>query len=101
MSNTHKGNYGVPRDINARVKIMGLIILDIIFVGGSTLLALVLGTKILPKEHLMQFLAFLFIKAILKLYLVLPTNGGKKNWRTIYLFFRRRRHRYISIDRMK
>ena len=101
MNNTHKGNYGVPRDINARVKIMGLIILDIIFVGGSTLLAFVFGIKIFPNEQWMQFLAFMVLTAIWTLYLVLPTNGGKKNWRTIYLFFRRRRHRYISIDRMK
>ena len=86
MNNTHKGNYGVPRDINARVKIMGLIILDIVFVGGSTLLAFVFGTKIFPNEQWMQFLAFMVLTAI---------------WRTIYLFFRRRRHRYISIDRMK
>lgn len=97
----HDGNYGVPRDIYARVKIIGLILVDIVFVGLSTLLAFIFGTKFFPSEQWPQFLGFVVLTALLTLYLVLPTNGGKKNWQTIYLFFRRRKRRYISIDRMK
>ena len=44
----HDGNYGVPRDIYARVKIIGLILVDIVFVGLSTLLSFIFGTKFFP-----------------------------------------------------
>ena len=90
--------YGVPRDINAKVKIIGLFMADIVFVGGSAVVALSIGTKIFPTSQWPQLLAFIILTPLMCLYLVLPTNGGKKNWQSMYLFFRRRRKRYISIN---
>ena len=43
--------YGVPRDINAKVKIIGLFMADIVFVGGSAVAALSIGTKIFPTSQ--------------------------------------------------
>ena len=42
--------YGVPRDIYAKIKIIGLLILDIAFVGITGVIALSVGLKIFPKK---------------------------------------------------
>ena len=89
--------YGVPRDIYAKIKIIGLLILDIAFVGITGVIALSVGLKIFPKSQWIQMFAFIFLTPVLSLYLVLPANGGKKNWHSMFLFFRRRRKRYISL----
>lgn len=90
--------YGVPRDIYAKVKIIGLVIADIVFVGGSAVAALSIGTRIFPTNQWPQLVAFMILTPLMCLYLVLPTNGGKKNWHSMFLFFRRRRQRYISLN---
>lgn len=90
--------YGVPRDIYAKVKIIGLFMVDIVFVGGSTVAAVSIGTKVFPTSQWAQLLVFVILTPIMCLYLILPTNGGKKNWHSMFLFFRRRRKRYISLN---
>ncbi|RID95979.1 hypothetical protein DYJ42_04845 [Streptococcus constellatus] len=93
--------YGVPRDIKARMKMVGLFMADISFVGLSGIIALRYATKIFPTEQWFQMILFIVLSMLLALYLVFPANGGKKNWNTLYLFFRRRRRRYISLDYQK
>ncbi|RGN66793.1 DUF5592 family protein [Streptococcus anginosus] len=93
--------YGVPRDIKARMKMIGLFMADISFVGLSGIIALRYATKIFPTEQWFQMILFIVLSMLLSLYLVFPANGGKKNWHTLYLFFRRRRRRYISLDYQK
>ncbi|MEY8436104.1 DUF5592 family protein [Streptococcus hyointestinalis] len=90
--------YGVPRDIYAKVKIIGLFMADIVFVGGSAVAAVSAGTRLFPTSQWAQMLAFILLTPIMCLYLVLPTNGGKKNWQSMFLFLRRRRKRYISLN---
>ena len=90
--------YGVPRDIYAKVKIIGLFIADISFVGGSAVAAVHFGTRIFPTSQWAQLIAFVALTPLIALYLILPTNGGKKNWQSMYLFFRRRRKRYTSLN---
>ena len=46
--------YGVPRDIYAKIKIIGLLILDITFVGITGLIALSVGLRIFPKSQWIQ-----------------------------------------------
>lgn len=93
--------YGVPRDVYARIKIIGLFMIDLLFVGGSAVLTLSIATKIFPTSQWVQMLCFILLTPVLCLYLVLPANGGKKNWHSMYLFFRRRRKRYISLNYQK
>ena len=88
--------YGVPRDIYAKVKIIGLFMADIVFVGGSAVTALSVGTKVFPTSQWPQLLVFITPTPLMCLYLASPANGGKKNWHSMLLFFRRRRKRYIS-----
>lgn len=90
--------YGVPRDIYAKMKIIGLLMADIAFVGLSAVAAVSIGTKIFPTSQWPQMLTFILLTPLMCLYLVLPTNGGKKNWHSMLLFFRRRRKRYISLN---
>lgn len=90
--------YGVPRDIYARVKIIGLFMIDLVFVGGFGIMALSFALRIFPPSQWIQMLLFIILSPVLSLYLILPTNGGKKNWKSMYLFFRRRRKRYISLN---
>ncbi|WP_247925963.1 DUF5592 family protein [Streptococcus pasteurianus] len=90
--------YGVPRDIRARIKIIGLFIVDFIFIGGSAVAALTFGMRLFPTNQWPQMIAFILLTPLMCLYLVLPTNGGKKNWHSMVLFFRRCRKRYTSIN---
>lgn len=92
--------YGVPRDIYAKVKIIGLFISDIVLIGGSALIAITFGPKIFPPSMWIQMFAFIFLTPLITLYLVLPSNGGKRNWQSMYIYFRRKRKRYISINIM-
>ena len=93
-----KEKYGVPRDTYAKVKILGLLMMDIVFVGGAAVAAVSVGTKLFPTSQWPQLIAFILLTPLMCLYLVLPTNGGKKNWQSMFLFFRRRRKRYISLN---
>ena len=90
--------YGVPRDIRARIKIIGLFFVDFIFIGASAVAAITFGMRLFPTNQWPQMIAFILLTPLMCLYLVLPTNGGKKNWHSMVLFFRRRRKRYTSID---
>lgn len=90
--------YGVPRDIKAKVKFIGLFFSDLIFVGGSALAAVTFGMRLFPTSQWPQMLAFLILTPFISLYLILPANGGKKNWHSMVLFLRRRRKRYTSIN---
>ena len=90
--------YGVPRDIRARIKIIGLFFADFIFIGASAVAAITFGMRLFPTNQWPQMIAFILLTPLMCLYLVLPTNGGKKNWHSMVLFFRRRRKRYTSID---
>lgn len=90
--------YGVPRDIRARIKIIGLFIVDFIFIGGSAVASLTFGMRLFPTNQWPQMIAFILLTPLMCLYLVLPINGGKKNWHSMVLFFRRRRKRYPSIN---
>ncbi|KXT85323.1 DUF5592 family protein [Streptococcus oralis] len=93
--------YGVPRDIYAKVKIIGLLLLDIAFVGITGVIALAVAPKVFPKSQWIQMFLFILLTPLMSLYLVLPTNGGKKNWHSMFLFFRRRRKRYISLNHIR
>lgn len=90
--------YGVPRDIRARIKIIGLFFVDFIFIGASAVAAVTFGMRLFPTNQWAQMIAFILLTPLMCLYLVLPTNGGKKNWHSMVLFFRRRRKRYTSIN---
>ena len=90
--------YGVPRDIRARIKIIGLFFIDFIFIGASVVAAITFGMRLFPTNQWPQMIAFILLTPLMCLYLVLPTNGGKKNWHSMVLFFRRRRKRYTSIN---
>lgn len=90
--------YGVPWDIYAKVKITGLVMADIVFVGGLAVAAVSVGTRIFPPSQWAQILAFVIQTPLVCLYLVLPAGGGKKNWQSVFLFFRRRRKRYVSLN---
>ena len=53
------GNYGVSRDIYAKVKYGMFIALDLAIVGGSLLGAFMLGLQVFPPQKLLQ--AFLHV----------------------------------------
>ncbi|EPT35483.1 DUF5592 family protein [Streptococcus agalactiae] len=93
-----KDSYGVPRDIYAKIKILGIFLMDIVFVSLTGVLAFTFGMKLFPPQEWPIFLVFWLLSVTLVIYLLLPIRGGKKNWQSILLFFRRRRKRYISIN---
>ena len=89
-------NYGVPRDIFARIKIAGFYVLDIAVVIGSTLGAFVFGSNFFPTSQIVQLILFTVLTGIIALYLVLPFNGHKSNASSILLYIKRRKKRWTS-----
>ncbi|MGM0183341.1 DUF5592 family protein [Enterococcus sp. AZ102] len=92
-------NYGVPRDIFSRVKLAGIYVLDGLIVIGSTLLAFVLGSNIFPYTQFVQLIIFVILTAFISIYLVLPTNGNKRNYNSIMIYLRRRKKQFTSSQR--
>ncbi|EGO8510071.1 hypothetical protein [Enterococcus faecalis] len=95
------GNYGVPRDIFASIKIVGFIVWDILFVFGSGFLAFLLAPKVFPMttiSEVIQMVIFILLSTAIAFYLVLPANGGEKNWDSLLIAVKRRKKRWISFD---
>ena len=58
-----------------------------------------LGLQVFPPQKLLQMLTFIFLTPIMVGYLLLPHNGGKKNWQAIYIYLRRRKNdKRVEID---
>lgn len=93
--------YGIPKDIYYRVKMLGVAVLDIFIFVIGVIISLQLSTRLFPPHQVLQKLMFIFLTAIIMIYLLLPSNGGKKNWQSILIYLLRRKKRYISMDKMK
>lgn len=92
------GGYGVPRDIFAKMKIVGLLAWKLLVLGVSCIGGVLLGQHVFPSTQPLQMFAFMVLTPVIALYLVLPTNGGKSNWESLLNAIRRRKHRWISFD---
>lgn len=92
------GNYGVPRDLRARIKIIGLYMVDILFVAGTILFSAMFASKIFVPKQLIQMIMFILLSGFIMLYLRLPINGGKRTWRSFYLYIRRRKKFFRSFE---
>lgn len=92
------GNYGVPRDVRAKVKLSMFYLLDLVIMAGTTLIAFFLATSIFPPGQVKQMIAFIILTIGIVFYLILPTNGGKKNWQSFLIILKRRKSRWISFD---
>lgn len=91
-------NYGVTRDIFAKVKLVGFFIADLAFVFGTGFLAMLYAQRIFPPTQIIQMIIFIALSIIIAIYLVLPANGKKKNWHSILIFLKRRKKRWTSFD---
>ncbi|WP_373756988.1 hypothetical protein [Streptococcus ferus] len=96
-------SYGMPRDLFASVKMYGVRIISIAFVGVSTALAMQLtgSGKVFPKEQFLEYCLFVILTFFMTLYLMFPFNGGKNNLHAIRIFLTRRRKFYRSLNRLK
>lgn len=91
-------NYGVPRDIFVRMKILCFYVVDAACVGGSGFLASLIAQKLFPQTQPIQMLLFDVMTSVIAFYLLLPANGGKKNWHSFYILLIRRKKRWVSFD---
>ncbi|WP_019789884.1 DUF5592 family protein [Streptococcus sobrinus] len=92
--------YGVPRETKSSVKIYGMLIRDISLVIGAALFSVISATKIFPSTQILQMILYIFLIPLLVIYLLLPHNGGKRNYNAILLVLwpTRHRRRYTSIS---
>ncbi len=91
-------NYGVTRDIFAKVKLGGFFIANIAFVGGAGFLGSMYAQKIFPATQFIQMILFIILTILIAVYLVFPFNGGKQNWHSLLIFLKRRKKFWISFD---
>lgn len=92
-------DYGIPRDIYAHAKYLGVLLVDILIVLGTPLVTFVIGTNIFPPNAITHIIVFPIISTFLAVYLVLPANGGKKNFNQIMLNLGRHRFLWISFEK--
>lgn len=92
-------DYGIPRDIYAHAKYLGALLTDIFIVLGTPLVTFVVETNMFPPNAIFHIIVFPIISTCLAVYLILPANGGKKNYHQIMLNLRKHRFLWISFEK--
>jgi hypothetical protein len=84
-----RANFGVPRDLFATFKwlIFYLPDLIILLVGGFTGGAFL---SFFPVSQLMNMILFVILVWGLSIFLIVQTNGGKRNYEIIFFYLRRK-----------
>lgn len=96
--NEMNGNYGIPRDVRANVKLSIFILKDLVTMVITTMLTFFAAMRIFPTTQWVKMIAFIVLTIGIVFYLILPYRGGKKNWQALLLLARRRKTRWISFD---
>ena len=87
LMNQGSDNYGVPRDIFAKFK-MGIfygVDFGIMAVGGGVAWWF---NRFFPVSQWLNMLIFDVITAIIVIFVIIHTNGGKRNYTVLLLFLR-------------
>lgn len=96
---SHNGNYGLPRDLNAKIEYMGFNIFSVLI--GTVLPIMISWTAnrlIFPLDQLLEWLLFTVLTFAICIYLVLPFNHQIPHWRAFWVFLTNRTHKYFSVD---
>lgn len=91
--------YGIPRDIFARIKVWGIAFVDIGLVAVTLLVSLAYSTKIFASNDFFRVITFPIVSVAIVGYLLLPANGGKKNYNQLLLSFIPHKSLWISFQR--
>ncbi|MFD2254411.1 hypothetical protein ACFSJM_08670 [Lactococcus formosensis subsp. bovis] len=89
MKENIKSNFGVPRDLFAKFKfyflyLPDLIILGVGIFGGVTLMS------VFPVSQWINMIACIVLVISLSIFLVLQSNGGKRNYEIIIFYLRQK-----------
>ncbi len=95
------GNYGVTRDIYAKMKIAGFVFWKLITVSGSLVGAFLSMNAIFPTEGLWRYvqLVYVILTPVWVGFLLKPTVGGKTLLWSFWLAFIRKKRFYRSFQR--
>ena len=91
--------YGVPRDIHARIKFYGFLARDLFILAGTGLGTFTLQGNIFPPNAWLQMFAFPILSVTIIGYLLMPVNGGRRNYHLFSLSFRRHRFLWVSFQK--
>lgn len=91
--------YGVPRDIYARIKIYGLLLRDIGILGVTFVVVFTFQGSIFPPNAWLQTLLFPIVSTLIAGYLIMPVNGGRRNYNLFWLSIRRHRFLWFSFEK--
>lgn len=92
-------NYGIPRDIYARIKYGTVLLRDLFLIVATPFIIFTFQQSIFPPNALFHLVAFPLLSTVMVIYLLLPANGGKKNFNLLWLNFRSHRYFWISFQK--
>lgn len=89
MNGSPKNNFGVPRDLFAKFKfyflyLPDLVILGVGIFGGVTMMSL------FPVSQWLNMIVCVTLVILLSIFLVLQSNGGKRNYEIIIFYLRQK-----------
>ena len=101
-----KDSYGVPRDIYAKVKILGVFLMDIVFVSLTGILAFTFGMKVFPLSptRVASLFSLLALKCYFGRVFIITGQGWQEKLAKHPLIFQTKTetlHQYQSPKRRK
>lgn len=89
MNENIKSNFGVPRDLFAKFKFYFLYLPDLIILGVGAFGGIMLMT-LFPVSQWLNMIICIAMLWALSLFLILQSNGGKRNYEIIVFYLRRK-----------
>ncbi|WP_019773942.1 hypothetical protein [Streptococcus sobrinus] len=90
--------FGIVKDTKTVSKMWMFLMRDFIIVAVTVTATVMFATSIFPPGMLIQMLLFIILVPSLAIYLLLPYNGGKRNYHAVWLTLRLRRHRFTALN---
>lgn len=90
--------FGIVKDIKTVSKMWMFLMRDFVIVTVTITVTFMFATGFFPPTMLVQMLLFIVLVPSLAIYLLLPCNGGKRNYHAVWLTLTLRRHRFTALN---
>ncbi|MGT2930180.1 hypothetical protein ACVR1G_08145 [Streptococcus dentasini] len=99
--NENFDTFGIVKDTKTATKMWMFLMRDFLIIAVTVTITFMFALNYFPPSMWAQMLLFMLLVPSLAVYLLLPYNGGKRNYHAVWLTIRLRRHRYIALNSME